>query len=143
MIRSCFLLVFLGVSSFTFAQSTADTLSEIIEIEEEIVEEEPIFTIVEQMPRYPGGEAEMYKYLGQITYPEVAKDAGIQGKVFARFVVAKSGKIEDVKIIRGLHSSLDSVVVHHLRAMPVWEPGTQRGKPVRVSYTLPVNFTLK
>ena len=102
-----------------------------------------VFMIVEKMPEYPGGQDAMYKYLGKVEYPEVAKDQDIQGKVYARFVVGKDGTVGNIDIIRGLHPSLDSAVVNHLKGMPKWEPGTQRGKPVRVSFTLPINFTLK
>lgn len=111
--------------------------------EEEVVEEQ-IFTIVEDMPAFPGGEAEMRKYLGKsIKYPQMAQDAGISGTVFLTFEVDKDGKIKDVKVLRGIGGGCDEEAIRVVKAMPQWTPGKQRGKPVRVQFTLPVKFTLR
>jgi protein TonB len=126
-------------------EADEDTEIEIIEYEE-VVEEEEIFTVVEQMPEFPGGVQEMYKYLGKnIKYPEVAKEAGIQGKVYVSFVVGKDGSIDDVKVLRGIPGGkmCDEEAVRVVKNMPNWNPGKQRGKAVKVSYMLPVQFTLR
>ena len=105
---------------------------------------EEIFTVVEKQPSFPGGEAKLFEYLGKnIKYTEMAKEASIRGKVYIQFVVEKDGSITDVKIIRGLGSGLDEIAKKAVRKMPKWEPGEQRGKPVRVRFVLPVNFTLR
>ena len=76
-------------------------------------------------------------------YPAVAKENGIQGTVYVNFVVWKDGKIRDVKILRGVNKMLDDEAVRVVKAMPTWNPGKQRGKPVSVSYNLPIKFTLR
>ena len=114
-----------------------------VQREEEVVEEQ-IFTIVEDMPAYPGGELEMRKYLGKsIKYPQMAQDAGIQGTVFLTFEVDKDGKIKDVKVLRGIGGGCDEEAIRVVKAMPQWSPGKQRGKPVRVQFNLPVKVTLR
>ncbi|MCW5900149.1 MAG: energy transducer TonB [Flavobacteriales bacterium] len=120
-----------------------DTKVEIIQRAEE-VEEEQIFTIVEEMPSFPGGEAELFKYLGKnIKYPQMATDAGISGVVYVTFVVDRDGKIRDVKVLRGIGGGCDEEAVRVVKAMPPWKPGKQRGKPVTVQYNLPIRFTLR
>jgi protein TonB len=120
-----------------------DTKVEIQQREEE-VEEEQIFTIVEEMPSFPGGEAELFKYLGKnIKYPQMATDAGISGVVYVTFVVDKDGKIRDVKVLRGIGGGCDEEAVRVVKSMPSWKPGKQRGKAVTVQYNLPIRFTLR
>ncbi|MCB0770977.1 MAG: energy transducer TonB [Flavobacteriales bacterium] len=120
-----------------------DTKVEIIK-REEVVEEEQIFTIVEDMPSFPGGEAELFKYLGKsIKYPQMAQDASISGVVYVTFVVGKDGKISDAKVLRGIGGGCDEEALRVVRAMPTWKPGKQRGKPVTVQYNLPIRFTLR
>lgn len=120
-----------------------DTKVEIVQREEE-VEEEQIFTIVEEMPSFPGGEAELFKYLGKnIKYPQMATDAGISGVVYVTFVVDKDGKIRDVKVLRGIGGGCDEEAVRVVKSMPSWKPGKQRGKAVTVQYNLPIRFTLR
>ena len=115
-----------------------------IEIDEEVVEEAPIFSVVESMPEFPNGMQELYVYLGNnIKYPVMAKESGIQGKVYVTFVVEKDGSITDVKVLRGIGGGCDEEAVRVVAAMPKWKPGKQRGKPVRVQYNLPVRFTLQ
>ncbi len=114
------------------------------EQKEEEVEEEQIFTIVEDMPAFPGGEPELFKYLGKaIKYPQMAQDAGISGVVYVTFVVGKDGKISDAKVLRGIGGGCDEEALRVVRAMPTWKPGKQRGKPVTVQYNLPIRFTLR
>jgi len=115
-----------------------------IEVDEEIVEEAPIFTVVESMPEFKGGMAELYKYLGNnIKYPVMAKESGIQGKVYVTFVVERDGSITDVRVLRGIGGGCDEEAIRVVQGMPSWKPGKQRGKPVRVQYNLPVRFTLQ
>jgi protein TonB len=110
---------------------------------EEVVEEE-IFTIVEDMPSFPGGEEALFKYLGQnIKYPQLAKEAGITGKVYVNFVVDKEGNVTDVKVLRGIGGGCDEEAMRVVKNMPKWSAGKQRGKPVKVSYNLPIRFSLK
>jgi TonB family protein len=102
-----------------------------------------IYNIVEQMPEFPGGVAEMMTYLsGNIKYPEEAKDKGISGRVFISFVVEKDGSVNQVKVMKGIGGGCDDEAVRVVKAMPKWKPGLQKGKPVRVSYMLPIAFKL-
>lgn len=111
--------------------------------DEEIVEAE-IFTVVEAMPEFPGGMAKLMGYLGSnIKYPPFAKETNIQGRVFINFVVEPNGSISNVKVLRGIGGGCDEEAIRVVESMPNWKPGMQRGKPVRVSYNLPVKFTLQ
>ena len=116
----------------------------IVEIEEEEeVEEAQVFFIVENMPEFPGGDLELRKYIAQnIQYPEIAKENGIQGRVFVQFVVNQKGEIEKVTVARGVDPSLDKEAIRVIQNLPKWKPGSQRGKPVKVSFTVPINFQL-
>ncbi len=124
-------------------EADAQTVVQVFEQEEEIIEEE-VFTIVENMPEFPGGQAKLFEYLGKnIKFPPAAKANGISGKVYVNFEVGKDGKITNVKILRGVHDLLDEEAKRVVKAMPAWKPGKQRGKAVKVSYNLPINFQLK
>lgn len=115
-----------------------------VEVEEEEVVEAEVFTIVEEMPSYPGGDAKMYEYLGKnIKYPQIARESGIQGRVFVNFVVEPDGSVSNVKVLRGIGGGCDEEAMRVVKTMPKWKAGKQRGKPVRVSYTLPVVFKLQ
>ena len=95
------------------------------------------------MPEYPGGEAAMYKWLGKnIKYPQVAKENGIEGKVFVRFIVDQTGKVKDAQIVRGIGGGCDEEALRVVKEMPAWKPGKQRGKPVKVQFTIPIHFQL-
>lgn len=113
-----------------------------IQQSEEIVKE--VFYIVEDMPEFPGGSNALKKYMEQNTqYPySVLKDS-IEGKVFITFVINKNGNIDDVRTARGLNNKLDKAAAYIVSNLPKWKPGKQRGKPVNVSYTIPVYFSLK
>ena len=114
------------------------------EEEEEDVEEQTIFQVVENMPEFPGGRSALMKYLAtNIKYPPYAKEAGIQGRVFINFVVETNGSITNVKVLRGIGGGCDEEAIRVVKGMPKWSPGMQRGKPVRVSFNLPVKFTLQ
>ena len=114
------------------------------EIEEEDIQEAEIFTIVEEMPDFPGGTQKLADYLAKnIKYPQMARESGIQGRVFISFVVEPDGSISNVNVMRSLGGGCDEEAVRVVKSMPKWKPGKQRGKPVRVSYILPVNFKLQ
>jgi protein TonB len=125
-------------------EADASTAVQIVEIEEEAEEEEAqVFFIVENMPEFPGGDLELRKYINQnVQYPEIAKENGIQGRVFVQFVVNQKGEIEQVKVVRGVDPSLDKEAIRVIQSLPKWKPGSQRGKPVRVSFTVPINYQL-
>ena len=111
-------------------------------IEEE--EEEVIFQVVEKMPQFPGGPQALFEYLSKnIRYPVIAQENGLQGRVICQFVVNSDGSIVDIVVVRSVDPSLDKEAVRVIESMPKWQPGEQRGKAVRVKYTLPVNFRLQ
>jgi len=116
-----------------------------VEAPEEEEEEEVVFVVVESMPEFPGGQQALFKYLAEnVKYPVIAQENGIQGRVICQFVVNKDGKIVDVEVVRsGGDPSLDKEAVRVIKSMPNWKAGKQRGKAVRVKYTLPVNFKLQ
>jgi len=106
-------------------------------------DEEEIFQVVEEMPEFPGGMEALLKYLGtNIKYPTIAQEQGIQGRSIIEFVVNKDGSIVDPNVIKSLDPSCDKEALRVIKAMPKWKPGKQRGKPVRVKYTVPVQFRL-
>ena len=116
-----------------------------VEVKEEEEDEEVVFVVVEKMPEFPGGQQALFKYLSEnVKYPAIAQENGIQGRVICQFVVNKDGKIVDVEVVRsGGDPSLDKEAIRVIKSMPPWKPGQQRGKPVRVKYTVPVNFRLQ
>lgn len=116
-----------------------------VEVEEEEPEEQTIFEVVEEMPEFPnGGQAGLMQYLAKnIKYPTIAQENGTQGRVVCQFVVNKDGSIVDVKVLRSVDPYLDKEAVRVISTMPKWKPGKQRGKPVRVKYTVPVMFRLQ
>ena len=112
-------------------------------VEDEVVEQE-IFQIVEEMPAFPGGEAKLMEYVGKnIKYPQIARETGIQGRVFIGFVVEPDGSVSNVKLLRGIGGGCDEEAMRVVKSMPKWKPGKQRGKAVRVSYQIPVFFKLQ
>jgi len=126
------LLTFMG--SISFAQE--------VEVKEEPLEKD-VYTIVENMPEFPGGQDSMFYFLAKnIIYPKEAKEKGIEGKVYVNFTVNKDGSIGDVKVIRGVHPLLDNEAVRVVKSFPKWKPGIQRGELVRVSYNLPITFKM-
>lgn len=132
------LLTFVG--SISFAQEIEK--EEPLTIEEEKIDTD-VFVIVEQMPEFPGGQDSLYKFLSaNIIYPKEARDNGIEGKVFVNFTIEKDGSINEVKVIKGVHPLLDEEAVRVVESFPKWKPGKQKGKTVRVSYNLPLNFVL-
>ena len=139
-----------NVETETIEVSTEETETEVViaapveaPVEEE--EEEVVFVVVESMPEFPGGQQALFKYLSEnVKYPVIAQENGIQGRVICQFVVNKDGSIVEVEVVRsGGDPSLDKEAVRVIKTMPKWKPGKQRGKPVRVKYTVPVNFKLQ
>jgi len=110
-------------------------------VEEEVAEE--IFTIVEDQPTPKGGMAAFYEYVGKkLKYPAQARRMGIEGKVFVEFVVDKDGSITDVKAIKGIGAGCDEEATRVIQNAPKWNPGKQRGRPVKVRMILPITFKL-
>jgi len=106
-------------------------------------EENQIFTIVENQPQFPGGQVALNSYISSnLQYPENARKNGIEGTVYATFVVEEDGSISNIRILKGLDSECDEEVIRVLSNMPKWKPGTQRGKTVRVQFNIPVRFGL-
>ena len=139
-----------NVETETIEVTTEETETEVViaapveaPVEEE--EEEVVFVVVESMPEFPGGQQALFKYLSDnVKYPVIAQENGIQGRVICQFVVNKDGSIVDVEVVRsGGDPSLDKEAVRVIKSMPKWKPGKQRGKAVRVKYTVPVNFKLQ
>jgi TonB family protein len=103
----------------------------------------PVFTVVETMPSFPGGQEAMSKYLAtNIKYPENAKAKGIQGTVFITYVVETDGSVSNVKVLRGIESECDAEAFRVVSSMPKWTPGIQKGQAVRVQFNLPIKFKL-
>ncbi|MBQ2484167.1 MAG: energy transducer TonB [Muribaculaceae bacterium] len=123
------------------------TLKEEVVVEKKTpVEEkkEEIFKSVEQMPTFPGGDAALMKYLSShINYPAMAQENGVQGRVVVQFVVTKTGKVGEVKVVRSVDKDLDREAVRVCKSLPNFVPGRQNGQPVNVWYTLPVTFKLQ
>lgn len=107
-------------------------------------EEADVFMVVEDMPQFMGEDGNVMKFLAKrIRYPQEAQKSKIQGKVFVQFIISKTGEAKDFKVIKSVHPLLDREAIRVLQLMPNWKPGTQRGKPVSVSYTVPINFQLQ
>ncbi len=131
----------------TEADEKTQTSTKVVQVTEvEIVEEEvePIaFAVVEDKPMFPGGDAALMKFIAENTkYPEIAKENGIQGRVFVQFVIDKNGSVTKVQIAKGVDPYLDSEAVRVVKTIPNWAPGKQRGKAVPVTYIVPINFKL-
>ncbi len=124
----------------------AEVVEVIEQVQEEIQEEAPqeVFVVVEEMPSFPGGDVELFKFIyDNIKYPELAKENNIQGKVILRFCVTYKGTVDQVSIVRGVDPSLDNEAIRVIKMLPLWKPGKQGGKPVNVWYSVPINFQLK
>ena len=114
-----------------------------IEIEKEEKEEEEFFMTVEEMPEFPGGDLGLMKYiLKNINYPTIAKEYNITGKVYVSYIVDKTGTVTNVKVIRGIDKNLDEEAVRLVKSLPNYKPGKNKGRPARVMFTIPINFTL-
>ena len=107
-------------------------------------EQGEIYQVAEEQPMYPGGMQELMKFIQtNIKYPKEAQERGIQGRVIVQFVVNKDGSISEETVVKSVDPQLDAEAIRILRNMPNWEPGKQKGGPVRVRFTLPVSFKLQ
>ena len=113
--------------------------------EEKEVEEEEIFIIVEHMPSFQGGDLNKFREFvnKNLKYPEIAAENGIQGKVILSFVVEPNGTLSKVRVLRGVDPAIDKEAIRVVESSPKWSPGMQRGKPVRVSFNMPIVFVLQ
>ncbi len=119
---------------------------EIEDIPAEISNGSEHFTVVEKMPEFPGGPMEMMKHIQKnIVYPQAAKERGVSGKCFLRFVINADGVISEIEVLKGIPKcpTCDKEAIRVIQTMPKWKPGTQNGKPVSVFFNLPINFQLK
>ncbi len=116
----------------------------VFEEEEEVAEEE-VFVIVEDMPKFKGGDMNEFRMwvAKNLRYPEIAAENGISGRVFVQFAVGSDGKVCDVKVVRGVDDALDKEAVRVIESSPNWSAGKQRGRPVKVQFTFPVVFVLQ
>lgn len=126
------------------AQDICDVFEDYgVEILQEDLKNKGIFYVVETDPRFPGGEAALYRFLAQnIKYPELARDNSITGQVIVTFVVERDGRIANPKVIKDIGGGCGAEAIRVVKMMPRWKPGRQRGKRVRVQYNLPLNFNL-
>ncbi len=135
--------------SIVTTEDTPDTAQPEIYIpstsdEDEEEDGNTIFVVVEEMPEFPGGDGELLRFLnGNIRYPVIAQENCIQGRVICGFVVNRDGSVVDAEVLRGVDPSLDKEALRVIGTMPKWKPGMQRGKPVRVKFTVPVTFRLQ
>ncbi|MEO5585318.1 MAG: energy transducer TonB [Flavobacteriales bacterium] len=141
------LLVMLG--SAGFAQSSVGALGRASDRAQQVFDgrtQESADTIhdgaaVEVQPQYPGSDTAMYRYLrNSIIYPKDEAEKKLSGKVYVQFVIGKDGKVDQVKVLRGVDPALDAEAVRAVRAMPSWIPARMNGKPVATRYVLPINF---
>ena len=103
-----------------------------------------LFTIVQKMPEFEGGEARLWEYLGEnLDYPDMAREAGQEGVVYMQFVIEADGKITEVEVVRGVSYLLDNEAMQVISRMPNWTPGEQNGRKVRVKFYIPIRFRLK
>ena len=135
----------LFISNLVYAQDSTTTRDK-HPVKKIVLEEDgadPVFMVVEQKPKFPGGEDAFFKFLSDnIVYPKAATKNGITGTVFGSFIISKDGSVKDIKVIRGIGSGCDEETIRVLSAMPNWLPATQRGKKVNFQYTVPVRFLL-
>ena len=129
-------------------EARADTridFSQMVFEEETEAEEAEVFFIVEDMPDFQGGGQDAFRrYIAEnLRYPQIAAENGIQGRVFVQFVVNADGSVSDATVVRGVDPSLDREALRVVMSSPRWTPGRQRGQPVRVAFTFPINFVLQ
>ena len=134
-------------------QSTDDDASQaqvatyvppVVQKDDDEMPEDYIFLTVEQMPKFPGGETALLKWINDnMTYPQIALENGISGRISCQFTVNADGTVTDVEVTRGRDPSLDKEAIRVLKKLPKFEPGMQRGKPVRVKFQVPVTFRIQ
>jgi protein TonB len=130
---------------FTFVEFDREIMNlGTVTVEGEDIEEDEIFVTAEQMPLFMGGGLEAFRNWVQrgLVYPEQARTSGIQGRVYVQFVIERDGTLAGIEITRSPDRSLSDEVIRMLRTSPRWEPGRQRGNPVRIRFTMPVDFQI-
>lgn len=142
-------MLVVGMAQDGVGAKSADPNKKVVQVVEvpndkPVIQEGEIFTVVEEMPQFPGGMGESMKFLAQnIKYPAVAQQAKIEGRVIVQFLVKENGKVADIKVMRGVTPELDAEAMRVVGLMPDWIPGKQRGKAVAVKYTMPIMFRLQ
>lgn len=127
-----------NIETFSVSGSLFETLLDVATSTKDTV-----YQIAEEMPEFPGGVEALMDFVGKnVKYPEEAKEKEISGRVFMSFVIEKDGSVSNVKVLRGIGGGCDEEAVRVIKGMPKWKPGIQKGKPVRVSYMMPINFKL-
>ena len=137
-------IVLAATCSIGFAQDKKPSNSTMLLIHNsETNSVDTVYTIVDEMPEYPGGNTELRRYIAEhIQYPSIAKENGISGKVYVRFVINEKGEIENVQISKGIDPSLDKEAIRVVKNQPIWKPGKIQGKTVKVLSTIPIIFQL-
>jgi len=142
-----FLVLVLSLISLVTLAQTQSTTSKINALTQPVEEapEEETFVFVEQMPEFPGGQGALMQYLSSnIKYPEESRKMGVEGKIYVKFIVDKTGSIVNTQVLRGVPDGklLEKEAVRVVQSMPKWTPGKQNGKEVAVYFTLPISFKL-
>lgn len=116
-----------------------------LEQPEEEVDQTPLpFAVLEDKPEFPGGEKGLMRYItSKVNYPVIAQENGVQGVVFVAFVINEKGEVKNIKVLRGPDPALEKEAIRVVKSLPKWKPGKQRGKPVKVSFHVPIRFILK
>lgn len=141
--RYALFLPIIAVVTITSANTSALKATPKVFQIEQTQPQDTTYTVVEQMPEFPGGQSALFEYLkNNITYPKSAKKDELEGKVILSFVVNKEGDVQEVKVIKGVRNDIDKEAIRVVQAMPKWKPGYQRGKNVNVSFNLPISFKL-
>ena len=153
--KNIFLVLFCFTTVLGFSQANKENIYTIDNVDYEIQKDgessfivknndDTLFLTIETMPEFPGGQSELFKYLGNnVKFPPAARNNGIQGKVYVNFSIMTNGSIEEVKTINKVHPLLDSEAIRVINSMPNWSPGIQKGKKVKVNYIIPINFVIQ
>ncbi|GAB3898916.1 energy transducer TonB [Spirosoma agri] len=135
--------IFMLLIEFMTACSQLSVVTKTAQPTSQTISNEPIFTVVEVPPSFPGGNAQLSSYLRtNVRYPEAARKAKVDGRVFVSFIVTKEGHLEDVTILKGYGYGLDEEALRLVQTMPTWVPGRQANRPVSVKFNLVVPFDL-
>ena len=148
LIKNCFgvktIFIIQALLCMALCVSAQDTISSDNQANTTQSSDSLCFVVVERMPEFPGGQQAMFQFVAEnIKYPVIAQQHGIQGRAICQFIIEKDGRVNDVVIVRSTgDAALDKEAIRIIESMPAWIPGMQKGKPVRVKYTLPINFRL-
>ena len=138
------LLALVGCFGCSETAEEEKAVAEVSMAETPSAESEKVMDVAEVMPEFPGGMKALLGFLGKnIAYPKESLEKDEQGRVVCRFVIAKDGTISDVEVVRSVSAALDNEAIRVIKSMPKWKPGMNKGKPVAVQYTLPVQFKLQ